>query len=279
MEEIMSVLTDKFELSNGVQIPKIGFGTWQIHNNEVVDAVRIALEHGYRHIDTAAAYGNEVGVGDAVRASGLARSDVFITSKIPAEFKSYEKAVKSIDESLERLNLEYIDLLLIHAPKPWVRMFIGTSRMYFDENAAIWKAMEEAYKAGKVKAIGVSNFSVADIKNIQEHSTILPMVNQIKFHIGWTQDEVVEYCNKLGILVEAYSPIATGRLLHNDEIAEMAKKYGKSIPQVCIRYTLQKGTLPLPKSTHEEYIAQNADVDFVISEEDMQLLDAIELKR
>ncbi len=271
----MGVLQEQFELSNGVQIPKIGFGTWQIHNNEVMDAVRVALKVGYRHIDTAAAYGNEVGVGDAVRASGLKRDEVFVTSKIPAEFKSYEKAVKSIEESLERLNLEYIDLLLIHAPKPWVRMFIGTSRMYFDENAAVWKAMEEAYEAGKVKAIGVSNFSVEDIKNIEAHGTIVPMVNQIKFHIGWTQDEVTAYCKQLGILVEAYSPIATGKLLHNGKVANVAEKYGKSIPQICIRYALQKDTLPLPKSTHEEYIVENADVDFEISSEDMTLLDDI----
>lgn len=275
----MGVLHETFQLTNGVEIPKIGFGTWQIHNNEVIDAVRVALENGYRHIDTAAAYGNEVGVGDAVRASGLKRSEVFITSKIPAEFKSYDKAVKSIKESLERLDLEYIDLLLIHAPKPWVRMFMNSSKMYFEENAAVWKAMEEAYATGKVKAIGVSNFSVEDIKNIEAHGTVVPMVNQIKFHIGWTQDEVRTYCDKLGILVEAYSPIATGRLLHNDDVSNIAQKYGKSIPQICIRYALQKNTLPLPKSTHEEYIVENADVDFEISDDDMQLLDDIELKR
>ena len=275
----MGVLQEKFTLANGVQIPKIGFGTWQIHNNEVTDAVRIALKNGYRHIDTAAAYGNEEGVGDAVRVSGLERSEVFITTKIPAEHKSYDKAVKSIEESLERLNLEYIDLLLVHAPKPWVRMFIGTSRMYFEENAAVWKAMEEAYKAGTVKAIGVSNFSVADIRNIQEHCTVIPMVNQIKFHIGWTQDEVTAYCKELGIVVEGYSPIATGALMHNQEVASVAQKYDKSIAQLCIRYDLQKGALPLPKSTHEEYIIQNADVDFEITDEDMRLLDSIELKR
>lgn len=269
----MSILNEAFELSNGVKIPKIALGTWQIPNNTVEGPVLAALKNGYRHIDTAHAYGNEEGVGKAVRASKIPRQEVFITTKIPAEIKSYSEAVQKITESLDNLDLDYIDLLLIHAPKPWSEMGGGSGRNYFDENAVVWNAMEEAYKSGKVRAIGVSNFNVADIKNLTDKCEIAPMANQIRYFIGFTQEDITSYCQKNQILVEGYSPIATGALLKNEIISKIAEKYGKTVPQICIRYLLQRDVLPLPKSTHEKFIIQNADVDFTISEKDMEFLD------
>lgn len=272
----MSVLKSFDTLNNETTIPKIGFGTWQIPNAEVFEPVAMALRNGYRHIDTAAAYGNEAGVGEAVRASGIARDQLYITTKVPAELKSYEEAKHSIERSLELLDLEYIDLILIHAPKPWSEMFTDTTNTYYEENVAVWKALEDAYRAGTVKSIGVSNFSVEDLQNIQSHSDIVPAVNQIRYHIGHTQDEIVAYCKANNILVEGYSPIATGKLLHNDVVARIAKTYNKSVAQICIQYLLQNGILPLPKSTHEEYIIQNADLDFVISDDDIAALNDLE---
>ena len=269
----MNVLDQDFVLSNGITIPKLGFGTWQIPNDQVVNAVRLALKHGYRHIDTASAYQNEEGVGHAIRESGIERNGIFITTKVPAECKSYAEAKAIISQSLKNLNLGYIDLLLIHSPKPWSELFSGSNKTYFEENAAVWKAMEEAYADGIVKAIGVSNFEIQDIENINKRCTVTTMVNQIKYHIGYTQNDLVAFCQSNGILVEAYSPIATGKLLKNNDIAAIAKKYEKSLPQLCIRYVFQKGTLPLPKSTHEEYIIQDSQIDFEISPSDMGYLD------
>jgi len=270
----MNILKETYELANGVKIPKIALGTWQVSDNVVVSSVRVALENGYSHIDTASAYRNEVGVGKAVRESGIPRQDLFITTKVPAEIKSYEKTVAIIKKSLENLDIGYIDLLLIHAPKPWKEMFGDSKKTYFEENIAVWTAVEEAYKSGKVRAIGVSNFDVADIKNLMDNCEVKPMANQIRFFIGSTQDEITAFCQENDILVEAYSPIATGALLENEIVSEIAKKYGKTIPQLCIRYVLQRGTLALPKSTHKEFIIQNTNVDFEISKEDMEYLNS-----
>lgn len=270
----MSILTETYELANGVKIPKMALGTWQVSDDVVVDSVGGALKNGYRHIDTAFAYQNEVGVGKAVRESGIPRQELFITTKIPGEIKSYVETVATIKKSLENLDMDYIDLLLIHSPKPWEELFGGSEKTYFEENIAVWTSMEEAYKSGKVRAIGVSNFEVEDIKNLMDNCEVKPMTNQIKFFIGNTQDEITTFCQQNDILVEGFSPIATGVLLENETVAEMAKKYGKTIPQLCIRYVLQRGVLPLPKSTHEEYIIQNANVDFEISKEDMEYLNS-----
>jgi len=271
----MGVLSEHFELSNGVLIPKLGFGTWQTPNEVAPAAVEQALRVGYTHLDTAGAYHNEEGVGEGLRASGVRRDKVFITTKVQAEYKSYDQARAGIDSSLSLLKSGPIDLLLIHAPKPWPEMFTDTTRMYFEENVGVWTAMEEAYRRGDVRAIGVSNFDIADIENITSHCSIAPMANQIRFHIGHTQDELVAYCKAHQILVEAYSPIRTGRLLKDPVIGAMAQRSGHSVAQVCIRYVLQKGCLPLPKSVHDEYIAQNAQVDFELTAEDMAQLDAI----
>ena len=270
----MSVLAETFTLANGIKIPKIGLGTWQIANDEVISPVAAALKNKYTHIDSAFGYQNEQGVGQAIRESGIARNELFVTTKIPAEVKTYEGAQEHIAKSLANLDLGYIDLLLIHAPKPWPKMW-KSDDPYFSENAAVWKAMEEAYQAGKVKSIGVSNFDVADLENLLNHCEIKPLVNQIRYHIGWTQDEIVAFCNKHGILVQGYSPIATGRLLNNEKVAEIAKKYHVSIAQLCIKYVLQNNILPLPKSVNAERIVQNTQLDFTISEEDMDYLNSI----
>jgi len=273
----MSVLDEQYTLANGLAIPKLGFGTWQTPNAVAPAAVQTAIRVGYTHIDTARAYQNEQGVGQGLRASGISRDQVFITTKVPAEFKTYEAAKKSIAKSLAELDMGPIDLLLIHAPKPWPEMFKPGAKRYFDENIAVWTAMQEALASGDVCAIGVSNFATDDIENITSHCDVAPVANQINFHVGYTQDDVVAYCQSHGILVEAYSPIATGALLDNAEIGAVASNLGKSVAQVCIRYALQKGCLPLPKSVHDEFIEANAQVDFELSNEDMAVLDTIKL--
>ena len=266
-------LNENYILSNGVRIPKVGLGTWLIPDNEAAAAVKAAIGLGYRHIDTAQAYGNERGVGEGVRAAGIPREQIFITTKVAAEIKNYESACASIDESLRLLGMEYADLIIIHCPQPWAE-FRGAKR-YFKENKLVWKALEEAYEAGKVKSIGVSNFLVDDLQNILEDCRIKPMVNQILLHIGETPKDVVSFCEEQGILVEAYSPIAHGKALQNTEIAAVAKRYGVTIPQLCIQYTLQLGTVSLPKSSNPEHIQSNAQLDFTISDADMVLLSSI----
>jgi len=264
--------TDVFKLANGVSIPSIGFGTWQIPSGDMAyNSVREALKAGYRHIDTAQAYGNEASVGQAIRDSGIDRSEIFVTSKLPAEIKSYDKAVRRAAFTMKQIGLDYIDLYLIHAPWPWTE--IGAD--YTKENIEVWKAMEEFYESGKTRSIGISNFNVNDINAILENSRIRPMVNQIKLHIGHPQAEITEHCRKNNILVEGYSPLATGKILNNSNIAAIAKKYGKSVAQLSIRYVLEKGALPLPKSTHPEYIRQNIDVDFKITADDISNLDTL----
>ena len=263
--------TDFFTLANGVKIPVIGFGTWQIPPGDITyNSVKEALKAGYRHIDTAQAYGNEASVGKAILDSGIDRSEIFVTSKLPAEIKSYDKAVRRAVFTMKQIGLDYIDLYLIHAPWPWAE--IGAD--YTKENIEVWKAMEEFYESGKTRSIGISNFNVKDIDAILGTCRIKPMANQIKLHIGYPQEEIVNHCVKNDILVEGYSPLATGKLLNNKDIASIAEKYGKSIPQLSIRYVLQKRALPLPKSTHPEYIRQNFDVDFVIEDDDMKYFDS-----
>jgi diketogulonate reductase-like aldo/keto reductase len=267
------ILKENYTLSNGVLIPKLGLGTWLIPDNEAAAAVKAAIQLGYRHIDSAQAYGNERGVGEGVRAAGVPREQIFITTKVAAEIKSYQSAAASIDESLQKLGMDYADLIIIHCPQPWAE-FRGAKR-YFKENKAVWKALEEAYEAGKVKSIGVSNFLVDDLQNILEDCRIKPMVNQILLHIGETPQNLLSFCKEQDILVEAYSPIAHGRALDNAEIAAVAKRYGVTIPQLCIQYTLQLGTVSLPKSSNPEHIKSNVQLDFSISDDDMAVLSCI----
>jgi len=268
------ILEEKYMLSNGVEIPKLGLGTWFISNGDVTQAVKDFAKIGYRHIDTAQAYRNERGVGEGVRACGVKREDMFVTTKLAAEVKSYETAVSSIDNSLKTMDLDYIDMMIIHSPQPW-RKFRGDDR-YFEGNREAWRALEEAYKAGKLRAIGVSNFEQADLKNILESCSVKPMVNQILAHISNTPKELIQYTQDQGILVEAYSPIAHGELLKNQEVAQIAEKYGVTVPQLSIRYVLQLGLLPLPKTTNPAHMKINADVDFVISDADMDVLKNVE---
>lgn len=265
------MLKQKIQLRNGVQIPTLGLGTWQIPNEIAKRAVMDAISVGYKHIDTAVAYGNESGVGMGVKESGIKREEIFITSKILAECKDYALAKESINNSLERLNTSYVDLMLIHAPRPWDEM-IGGTYSYNKENLAVYKALEEGYKEGKLRAIGVSNFSISDLKNIQENCEIVPHVNQICCFAGEVPLDIIEYCKQNAIVVEAYSPIGTGRLLKNEKVVAVAKKYGVSVAQLCIKFDLQLGLVVLPKSTHKEYMQENASLNFLISDEDMQYL-------
>ena len=256
-----------FKLSNGNEVPALAYGTWLIKNENAKNCVLMALEAGYRHIDTAQAYGNEEGVGLGIKESGLKREDIYLTTKVQAEHKTYNKAKKSIDGSLKKLGLDYIDLILIHCPQPWI--LFRSKRRFFKENIEVWRALEDAYKEGKVKAIGVSNFLIDDLQNIMDHCEIKPMVNQILCHIGNTPMDVIKFCQENDIVVEAYSPIAHGAALKDKAIQEMVNKYGVSVAQLCIKYTLQLDTISIPKASSKEHIEDNAKLDFEISEEDM----------
>jgi len=260
-----------FKLNNNMEIPGVGLGTWLINNDKVSETVKNAVKIGYRHIDTAQAYENEEGVGIGIKECGIDRKELFITSKVRAEYKDYESAKKSIDESLEKMGLDYIDLIIIHSPQPW-REFRITDNNYYKENKEVWRALEDAYNEGKVKAIGVSNFHVYDLKNILEDCRIKPMVNQVLCHIGQTPFEIIDFCKKEGILVEAYSPIAHGEANRIFEIQTMAKKYNKSFAQICIKYCLDLGLVVLPKASSIEHLKNNFDLDFEISNEDMGVL-------
>ena len=267
----MGVLSENYTLSNGVKIPKLGLGTWFIDDADVADAVKAAVAAGYRHIDTAQAYGNERGVGEGVRTCGVPREELFVVSKVAAEHKTYEQAKAGIDETLRKMGLDYLDMMIIHSPQPWVEVNQSDNR-YEDGNREAWRALEEAYKAGKLKAIGVSNFQISDIESLVKTAEIKPMVNQILLHISNTPAELVDYCQKNDIVVEAYSPIAHGVILNQPEIKAMADKYGVTVPQLCIRYTIQLGAVSLPKTGNAEHMKSNAQVDFEISAEDMEVL-------
>lgn len=267
------LVKEYYTLYNGVKIPKIGYGTWQIPNDIASRCVQEAIETGFIHIDTAWAYQNQVGVGEGLKESKVDRDKIFITTKVPAEIKSYKEAKNIIDDCLKKLDLEYIDLILIHAPKPWRDIINKIDSNYDKENLEVWKALTEAYNDKKVRSIGVSNFSVKDLKNIMDNSTIKPMVNQIAIHIKNYPKEVIDFCQANDILVEAYSPLATGRILDDPKIKEMADYYNVSVSRLCIKYTLQLNTLSLPKTTHKEYMLEDIDVDnFTISDEHMNIL-------
>lgn len=265
----MTVLDETYTLASGVEIPKLGLGTWFIDDDKAADAVRAAVEIGYRNIDTAQAYGNERGVGEGVRTSGVPREELFVSTKLAAEIKDYDQAVAAVDGSLKELGLDRIDLMLIHSPQPWDDFRGGD---YAEGNRAAWRALEDAHRAGKIRAIGVSNFQQHDLENILEDATVVPHVNQLLVHAGNTPAELLSYCDSRQILVEAYSPIAHGAILKNTEVQAMAEKYGVSVPRLCIRYTLQLGTVSLPKTANPDHMRSNADVDFEISDADMDAL-------
>lgn len=258
-----------YKLSNGVEIPCIGFGMWQTPDNEVgVNSVLSALKAGYTHIDTAQAYRNEDCVGKAIQQSGVNRDDIFITTKIWNNCHSYDLVMSSFAESLKNINTSYVDLLLIHWPNP-----APFRDRWQEANAETWRAMEDLYKEGKVRAIGISNFRKKHIDALLETAEIKPMVNQIRLCPGETQDETVDYSRSQGMILEAYSPLGTGKIFDVPEMKVLAEKYGKSIAQICVRWSLQRGYLPLPKSVTPSRIEENLKVfDFELEESDVSLI-------
>ncbi|SCW94683.1 Aldo/keto reductase [Sphingobium faniae] len=261
-------------LSSGIRIPRVGLGTWMISDEAVAKVVRDGVEAGYRHIDTAQAYANERGVGEGVRTSGLARDAIFVTTKLAAELKDYKSALASVDVSLRQMGLDHVDMMLIHSPQPWADFRAGQS---FDEgNLEAWRALEDAHKVGKIRAIGVSNFERADIENLITNGSVAPMVNQILAHIGSTPFDLIDYCQSEGIVVEAYSPVGHGAVLKNANLAGIADKYGVGIAQLSIRYCLQLGLLPLPKTANPDHMRSNIALDFEISGADMETLKAVQ---
>jgi len=267
-----SALTDTFTLANGVKIPVIGFGTWQTPDGDVAYQSTIdALAAGYRHIDTAAAYGNEESIGRALKDSGIAREDIFVTSKLWNDAHGYEEAKQALDATLARLDLDYLDLYLVHWPNP--KAF---RENWAEANAAAWRAIEEAYEAGKIRAIGISNFQVHHFEELLKTAKVTPMVNQLFVNPSDLEEEIVAFNNEHNVLTEAYSPLGTGKMLTVPAIQEIADKYNKSVAQVALRWSLQHGFLPLPKSTHKERIIENGQVfDFELSADDMSALDKL----
>ena len=265
----MNALTDCYQLSNGVEIPCIGFGTWQAADGEVaVSAVRSAIGCGYRHIDTAQGYGNEASVGIAVKQSGVPREELFITSKLINGDRGYADTLASFARTMDRLGMDYLDLFLIHWPNP-----IAFRGAWQEANTGAWRAFEELYRAGRIRAIGVSNFHPHHIETLMQTATIAPMVNQIRLCPGDTQDEIVNYCRARNMLLEAYSPLGVGKTFAVPRMQALAKKYGKSVAQICIRWSLQRGYLPLPKSVTPTRIKENTEVfDFALDAADVQLI-------
>ncbi|HLQ39651.1 MAG TPA: aldo/keto reductase [Tetragenococcus sp.] len=265
-------LTDTYTLANGETIPKVGFGTWQTPDGDVAEsAVLSALKAGYRHIDTAAIYGNEESVGRGIAKSKVAREELFVTTKLWNSNHSYELAQKAIDESLQKLGLDYVDLYLIHWPNP--KEF---RENWQKANAQAWKAMEEAVEAGKIRSLGVSNFRSHHLDALMQTAKIKPVVNQIYLNPSDQQEEVVAYNQKHDILSEAYSPLGTGKIFTVPELKEIAATYKKTVSQIVLRWSLQHGFLPLPKSVHEDRIIENTQLfDFELSSSDMAAIDAL----
>jgi len=268
----MKGLQDFYTLSNGVKIPCVGFGTFRTPDGEVAyDSVRSAVEAGYRHIDTASKYRNEESVGRAIADCGVPREELFVTTKLWNTDQGYESTLKAFDLSMEKLGLDYLDLYLIHWPAP-----AAVRSEYKKYNLETWRAFEKLYKEGRIRAIGVSNFLVHHLDPLMEKAEIKPMVNQLEYHPGFQQDEIVAYCRERGILIESWGPLMQGKAFEVPLLQELAAKYGVGISQICIRWELQKGVLPLPKSTHPDRIRQNADVfGFEISDEDMEAIDSL----
>lgn len=267
----MKGINDKIKLASGTEIYTLGFGTWQTPDGEAaLNSVSEALRLGYRHIDTAAIYRNEVSVGEAIRTSGIKREEIFVTTKLWNKCRGYDLAMSGFERSMEKLGLDYIDLYLIHWP--------ASASQYDDFNAvnlSTWRAMTELYKSGRVKAIGVSNFKEHHLRALME-TEVFPMVNQIEFHPGYTQTDTVEFCHNNGIAVEAWSPLGSGRVLTDETLLRIAEKYGRSVAQICIRFCLQSGVIALPKSVTPSRIKENCEVfDFELSKEDMAIINAM----
>ncbi len=264
-------LQTSLPLSNGTSIPCLGFGTWKTPEEDAQRSVTEALRVGYRHIDTAAAYGNERGVGKAIAQSGLRREDIFLTSKLWNPYQGYQSTLDAFARTMDDLQTEYLDLYLIHWPH---------DRKYFDnweeKNLETWRAFEELYQAGSIKAIGVSNFRPRHLKNIMEHAEIMPMVDQVEIHPGMPQDEILAFCREHNMLVEGWSPLSTGRIFSVPEMQQLAEKYGKSIAQICLRWSVQRGVVPLPKSVTPARILENSQIfDFTLEDADIQYINQL----
>lgn len=269
---MMMNLADGYLLSNGVKIPCVGYGTWQTPAGDVArDSVVAALQCGYRHIDTATAYGNEASVGEGLRLSGVKREEIFLTTKQWTDVRGYEKTVEAGEKALKALGTDYIDLYLVHWPA--VQKY---SAQWQELNAATWKGFEKLYKDGKVRAIGVSNFLPEHLAALKQQCEIPPMVDQVEFHPGYIQKDVLDYCNQNNIRMEAWSPLGSGRMLANPLLNEIGAAHGKSAAQVCVRYAIELGVVPLPKSVHAARLAANADVfDFSLTAEELAALNAM----
>lgn len=251
-------------LSNGVKMPNLAFGTFKVNEGDDVQIILDAINVGYRHFDTAAFYNTEEALGKAIKKSGIPREEFFVTTKVWKTYMGYEGAKKSFEESLEKLDMDYVDLLLIHWPRPdeksdWKKLDIET-----------WKAFEETYKEGRAKAIGVSNFLNHHIQNILDNCEVVPMVNQIEFHPGYIQKDVVDFDKEHGIVVEAWSPLGRERVFKDELLNKLAQKYGKSVAQICLAFALQMDVVPLPKSSSAERMKQNMDIDFELEKEDFE---------
>lgn len=258
-------------LQNGVNMPVIGFGTWKAPKDEITcEAVKTAIECGYRHIDAAAIYGNEKFVGKGIKESNVKREELFVTSKLWNSVRGYEETINAFNKSLEDLGIEYLDLYLIHWPVPK-----DFRENYIEKNLESWRAFEDLYKAGKVRAIGVSNFKEHHLDELMEKCEIMPMVNQIEFHPSHTQDSIREYCEKHNIVVQGYSPLANGKVFECKEIAEIAEKNGVGVAQLCVKYALSHNVVPLVKSVTRERILENLKLDFELSSEDIKKIDEI----
>ena len=268
------MLNEYYRLSNGVKIPKIGFGTAMMDNLTTQSTVKNAIDLGYRLIDTAYIYENEVGVGNSINSSELEREELFVTTKIDPSAKTYLDAKQNLDKSFQNLNLDYVDLILIHSPQPWNEL--RSENYYLKENLEIWKLLEELYESDLVRAIGVSNFQKVDLDNLIDNCEIKPMVNQVLAYISNTPFDIIDYSRNEEVLVEAYSPIAHGELLNNLDIEIMAEEYNVTVPQLCIRYCLELGLLPIVKSEDVEHMKENLELDFRISHSDMEYLEHIE---
>ncbi len=265
------VIKDTLTLRNGVVIPLLGFGTWQIKDGEEAYASTLAaLAAGYRHIDTAAAYRNETSIGRAIKDSGIPRKQLFITTKLESHLKNYEQTFVEFEQSRQRLGLDYIDLYLIHAPWPWSEW--QTNPDYSQGNIAAWKAMEKLYQEKKVRSIGVSNFDISHLEKLFQGIDLLPHVNQIALWIGRPQKAVRAFCSEKEIAIEAYSPLATGRIFKLDLLHTLAKKYKKTPAQIAIRFTVELGAITLPKSTNPSRIIENGELDFKLERDDMLAL-------
>ncbi|GAA4653084.1 glyoxal/methylglyoxal reductase [Anaerocolumna aminovalerica] len=268
MNNTCTNLSSTLDLSNGVKIPCIGFGTWKMPDEVVEDAVSNAITCGYRHIDTAAAYFNEAGVGKGIKKSGIRREELFVTSKLPNAHHGYENTLASFHESLKRLDLDYLDLYLIHWP-----VVEEHKDCYEEDIIETWQAFEKLYEEGKIRAIGVSNFMIEHLEILIKNSKIKPMVNQIQLNPQCTEDKLLAYCRENNICVEGWSPLIQGKAFEREILQDMARKYNKTIAQICVRFVFQLGAIPIPKSANPDRIINNGDVfDFEISEEDMKAI-------